>query len=122
MVANAGHCPLLHYRARDREVIEHNPSGFPLGLGAGEEFHRRLGEKKISLVKGDMLLLYTDGLSEAQDPNGEEFGGERVIKVFARAAKLDAAAAIQRVHREVREFTASDSLLDDITLVAISIK
>jgi len=64
MVSSAGHCPLLHYRARGRTVVEHNPSGFPLGLGAGGRFDRQLAEARIKLAAGDVLLLYTDGLSE----------------------------------------------------------
>ncbi len=122
IVSNAGHCPLLHYRGQSGKIEEHNPPGFPLGLGEGGKFHEKLREKHIPLRPGDMLLLYTDGLSEARDGQGGEFGEERVKKVLREEGKKDAEKVIAALQREVVKFVGSDALADDITLVAIKVK
>jgi len=120
-VSNAGHCPLLHYQARGGTVIGHNPSGFPLGLGAGGRFDKQLAEARIKLSVGDVLLLYTDGLSEAQQVGGEQFGDERIERVLQEVGKESPEEIISRMKAEAMKFTDSDILADDITLVAIKV-
>ena len=109
---NAGHyAPVLLGSLRGRQLDE---GGFPLGLFPGSEF--QTGE--VSLQPGDLLALYSDGLTEAASKNGEEFG-ERRLQAEIEKRSGESLAEIQAgVLEEVRKW-AGDELEDDMTLLMV---
>jgi sigma-B regulation protein RsbU (phosphoserine phosphatase) len=111
---NAGHNPGLVLGA-DGGLAQLEPGGIPLGLFAGSTY--RAGH--LALAAGDLVCLYTDGITECSSPNDEEFGMERLIEclVETREAPLGEVAAC--IDRRTRDFAAGLPQLDDQTLVLL---
>jgi sigma-B regulation protein RsbU (phosphoserine phosphatase) len=108
---NAGHTRPLLARA-DGGIEELSLGGFPLGIGADAVYEG--GE--VSLQAGDVLLLYTDGITERYRPDGEPFGLERLEALLRNGRRLSARALQDTILGEVREFSPSP-LDDDTTLL-----
>lgn len=92
VAVNAGHCPIL-IRRNDGSIDEISSSGFPLGMMPIAKY----SEHEDRLSPGDLLLLYTDGLTEAEDPDEEEFGVENVADVVSKLKCPSAAAACKEL-------------------------
>ena len=119
VLARAGHDPPMLYRAGAKTVEEINPSGLAVGVDEGPVFERDTGDFSVTLATGDCLLLYTDGLSEAQDAQGEEFGLQRMRATFQKAAPLGARHVMEQLCAEVAKFVGDSSQSDDMTLVVL---
>src|ERR1700678_2577233 len=119
LLARARHDPPLIYRAATRSVEKVNPPGMALGIDSGGVFDRVTGDFAVRLESGDCLILYTDGVTEALDSNGIEFGISRLIEVIQGSADESAQAIVAQVTEKVRSFVGSQPQNDDITLVAI---
>jgi serine phosphatase RsbU (regulator of sigma subunit) len=111
---NAGHCPVL-IRRSDGRIDQIKASGFPLGMMPVATYD----EHETRLEPGDLLLLYTDGLTEAEDPDEEEFGVERVAEVVAGLAEPSAEAACTGLLEAVKAHTRGEPLHDDATLLVV---
>ena len=111
--SNAGHFPPLHLEARD--VCRLNADGIPLGLM--EE--ARYGQGCRTLNPGDVLALYTDGIVEAPDAQGVEFGEERLIETLRKNQGRDLDEIIVNVLSEVERWTGGGAAHDDATLVLV---
>jgi sigma-B regulation protein RsbU (phosphoserine phosphatase) len=116
--ANAGHLPPLLYRPGAQECKPLNAGGILLGIDPDANFEL----KSIPLRSGDLLLFYTDGVTEARTPEGEMFGEERLEKTFVQNASHSAPMIAQRILASVRSFTKKRNLDDDITIVVLKIK
>src|SRR6202048_447306 len=119
VLARAGHDAPLHYRVKDRSVIKINSPGMALGIDSGGVFNRVTGDFKVRLETGDCLILYTDGVTEALDVNGLEFGISRLIEAIPAGAADGAPAILSRVTGDLKMFVGSHPQNDDITLIAI---
>ncbi len=84
-------------------------------MGMFEEWRCEIAE--VQLAPGDILVLYTDGITEAANEAGEEFGASRLQETVARHARLPVQALLQAIVSEVRQFGNRVELQDDITLV-----
>lgn len=111
---NAGHNPPLIGRA-DGTVLQLSSGGFPLGIISGAEFE--IGE--IILESGDVLVIYSDGVSEANNLAGEEFGMDRLINVVKSNLKASASGLRDKVESALSSFTQTAPANDDITLVIV---
>ncbi len=113
---DAGHHPALVYRAVDGRVEELGGGGLPLGVDEDGLYT----EHATRLAPGDVLLTYTDGLSEARGPNGDVdlFGDERVAESLARAAHGSAADIVAALLDDVQRFGRGEGA-DDRTLVVL---
>ncbi len=114
---NAGHNPAYLYRAATQEDILLHPTGPAIGLMEG--FNVR--SEKVKLKSGDTLVLYTDGITEAADREGQLLGLDRLSDVVRRNADLSAEQLIQKVMEAVNEFTEGNPLVDDTTLVVCKV-
>jgi sigma-B regulation protein RsbU (phosphoserine phosphatase) len=119
MLARAGHDAPLLYKQNTKNVTTVKPPGMVVGIDSGNVFDRLTGDFAVTLERGDCLVLYTDGVTEALDVDGNEFGLERTIEGVTAAASQGAAAIVSRVIEEVRNFVGSQPQNDDITLIAI---
>jgi sigma-B regulation protein RsbU (phosphoserine phosphatase) len=111
---NAGHNPgiLLHTDGTMEELGSH---GLPLALFPGKPY----GSSKLTLAPGDLLCLYTDGVTEANNPAGEEFGMPK-LKAFVTAQVGKAPAEIEtELARVLEEHAQGEPFADDRTLVMI---
>jgi sigma-B regulation protein RsbU (phosphoserine phosphatase) len=119
MLARAGHDAPLLYKAGSKTVERVKPPGMVVGIDSGSVFDRLTNDFTITLERGDCLLLYTDGVTEALDSAGDEFGMDRLVESVNAGASDGAEAMIQRVIEGVRNFVGTRSQHDDITLIAI---
>jgi phosphoserine phosphatase RsbU/P len=118
---NAGHNPPLLFcnGKKDREVVRKlYVGGTVLGVFCDTEFE----EEEIELRNGDVLVAFTDGVIEARNPRGEEFGEDRLIDVLMENAGLPAAELEKRILRAVEDWTAEAEQEDDLTLLIIKVR
>ena len=118
-LCRAGHDAPLLYSARERTVSKINPPGMALGIDSGGVFNRVTGDFSLSLETDDCLVLYTDGVTEALDGEGDEFGMANVIKAIQASASEGAAGIITRLTDDLRAFVGATPQHDDITLIVI---
>jgi len=111
---NAGHLPVL-IRRHDGTVEEIVSSGLPLGILKAATYT----QSKARLDPGDLLVLYTDGLTEAEDSDEEEFGVDRLTAVVASLSDPTADHACEELLRAVDRHTDGTPLQDDATLVVV---
>jgi serine phosphatase RsbU (regulator of sigma subunit) len=117
VLARAGHNHPLHYRSQSRTTEWLRPDGVGLGMKKGASFGGLLEEIQIDLVPGDVLLFYTDGISECMDPDGEPFGYERLEAVLKATAERSAEEIKEQLLRSLDAFRKSQPLADDATIV-----
>jgi phosphoserine phosphatase RsbU/P len=118
-LCRAGHDAPLLYKAGDQTVSKINPPGMALGIDSGGVFNRVTGDFSLTLESDDCLVLYTDGVTEALDSNGDEFGMANVIKAIQASASEGAAGIITRLTDDLRAFVGPYPQYDDITLIVI---
>ena len=118
-LCRAGHDAPLLYSAKDRKVSKINPPGMALGIDSGGVFNRVTGDFSLTLETNDCLVLYTDGVTEALDTEGEEFGMANVIKAIQASASDGAAGIITKLTDDLRAFVGPNLQHDDITLIVI---
>lgn len=120
--ARAGHTPLIV--VRDGAVSFAQPDGMVLGLqipGAEVKFEAMLAEYRHDLEEGDLLIFYTDGISEAMNAGGELFGDEQLARVVSSQGHQSAAGVRERVLREVRAYVGDADQHDDMTMVIVKV-
>jgi len=118
-LARAGHDAPLLYKRQSQSVTPIKPPGMVVGIDSGNVFDRITGDFAVPLERDDCLVLYTDGVTEALDAEGNEFGLERTIQSVRASATDGAQAIVKQVINDVRNFTGSHPQNDDITLIAI---
>ncbi len=114
--ANAGHMPILHWQAATGAIELLGATGMPFGV----ESELKIGEAHCSLAVGDVLLLYTDGITEAADAQHRLFGDLRLYASLAAAAQLPCAAVQHAVLSAVQRFTPVQR--DDLTLLVLKVE
>ena len=90
-----------------------------VGIDSGDVFDRLTTDVAVPLERDDCILLYTDGITEALDSEGNELGLERAIAVVQSSATSGAQATITQLIDDVRNFVGATPQNDDITLIAI---
>jgi sigma-B regulation protein RsbU (phosphoserine phosphatase) len=110
---NAGHNPAFAVRASGIEQLA--ASSFPLGMLGETEYE----EGALDLASGDILLAYSDGLTEARNERGEEFGAERLEALLPALRGLPPAEIGERVLDEVDRFLEGTGLTDDLSLAIV---
>ncbi|HEV2827717.1 MAG TPA: SpoIIE family protein phosphatase [Pyrinomonadaceae bacterium] len=111
---NAGHNPPLIVHAAGT-VEQLASGGLPLGIKADAEYR----EGRTHLEPGDVLVIYSDGVTEAASPNGEEFGPTRLYEVVSRNVDASAAGIRDRIESALTKFSQGTQAADDITLVIV---
>jgi sigma-B regulation protein RsbU (phosphoserine phosphatase) len=118
-LCRAGHDAPLHYSAKTQSVTKINPPGMALGIDSGDVFDRITGDFSISLESNDCLILYTDGVTEALDSKGMEFGMKRMIQSIQSSAHEGAAGIKKRLTDDLIEFIGTYPQNDDVTVIVI---
>ena len=113
--SNAGHNPLIVYRAKEDKVELHSVKGVAIGFMQG--YNYKQGELKLE--KGDIVLYYTDGITEAENPNKELFGFERLEKVIYDNRYNDVDTIKENILNEINIFRRDYPQVDDLTFVII---
>jgi serine phosphatase RsbU (regulator of sigma subunit) len=118
-MASAGHWFPYHYRARTEELTSFPEfkGAFPLGQRPPDKF--KCESYQISLEPGDILLYYTDGLQEAANTKGEEYGHERLEKMLRWYHELEAHELRDRLREDWERHIEGQGMDDDMTLVIV---
>jgi sigma-B regulation protein RsbU (phosphoserine phosphatase) len=112
---NCGHNPALLFQAKTRDVVPLNSSCFPVGMFETEtcEINR------AHLAAGDILVLYTDGITEVENSQGEEFGVERLSALIRRDSSLSAEGLMDNIFQSAEEFCQGVGFNDDATILIV---
>jgi serine phosphatase RsbU (regulator of sigma subunit) len=113
--ANAGHNKPLHYQAATGSIDELDAEGMIFGVRKEIPFT----EEKTELGDGDILLLYTDGITEAENPDGVFFGEDRLKELLLELKDHEAHDIINELLEQVRIFIGSHNFNDDISVVIV---
>ena len=111
---NAGHNPPLIVHAAGT-VEQLASGGLPLGIRADADYR----EGRTHMQRGDVLVIYSDGVTEAASPSGEEFGPTRLYEVVSRNVDASAAGIRDRIESALTKFSQGTKAADDITLVIV---
>jgi len=114
---NAGHNTPLIWKKREQKIVTLDAEGLIFGIKDNITFE----QKAIDLEPGDLLLLYTDGIIEAENKEKVFFGIERLGKLLEECDDLSPQELIDRIMIQGRIFTGMRHFVDDITLVAMKV-
>jgi phosphoserine phosphatase RsbU/P len=124
--ARAGHCPMIYVPGPDAlsrvpQIL--TPEGMVLGLqfDLGDTFDRLLEEVTLPLGRGDLFVLYTDGISEAMNEQGDCFGDQRLVDLAGCTDGLKSADLSERILSDVHTFAGTAPQHDDMTMVLLRI-
>lgn len=112
---SAGHNPAYVFRAATGEVEKLTPEAFALGMFETACFQAR----QFHLDGGDLLIVYSDGLTDAENSREEMFGEERLLEIIQREAPSGSRAVEHSILKEIGAFTESTPQTDDITFVVV---
>ncbi|WP_340104994.1 SpoIIE family protein phosphatase [Rhodohalobacter sp. 8-1] len=117
--SRGGHNPLLLFNADSGKIKEYRPSGIGLGMANEELFRHHIKESSIQLKKGDILVLFTDGVVEATDARGRFYGDNRLKSILRRSSKLSADKIIHALSEDLLKFGEGSEPHDDMTTIVI---
>ena len=87
----------------------------------GDSDIANIKEQTVDLSPGDLCIMFTDGVNEAENPEGEEFGMERLLGLIAEREESSVSELIDRIEGSVESFSASAAPRDDITLLGVRV-
>ena len=121
LYSRAGHCPIIFMRAHEPlRVLQ--PDGIALGLDNGELFDKVITEDRIQLQRDDVLIFYTDGVTEAMDEQQREFEESRLVELAASFEGKTSQEILQIIVEAVRRFVGRAKSHDDYTVVVLKMK
>ncbi|GAB1431024.1 hypothetical protein MASR2M18_18580 [Ignavibacteria bacterium] len=115
-IARAGHMPALFKQHGGVSVI--TPKGLGVGLASPKLFDRTIEEFAVPLAPGDACLLFTDGVSESRNQNGDELGYEPLIDILRSPASQSADAILKEIGAAAERHKGTAAQHDDVTAVA----
>ncbi len=124
----AGHTPLIFLPGpspADPLVRILTPNGMVLGLrieGAAEKFEELLEEERVDLSPGDVIVLYTDGITEAMNVENDLFGESRLSRIVEEHGHLDSGELRERILREIEAFVGGADQHDDMTMILLKVE
>lgn len=120
--SRAGHNPLYHYHAKSKKVEEIRPDGIGIGMADRETFMQNIKESELQLEKDDILVLFTDGVVEANSTMDGQFGEDRLQKVIGSCEKRTSKEIMYNIVDSVKTFSEGTQQHDDMTLVVIKME
>ena len=121
-IARAGHNWPLYYSSQTKTIQPLKTRGVCLGIDRDVGFSSCLEEKSIPVKSGDVLLLYSDGITEAMNSDHHLFDQSRLESALQESAHFPADKIVERINLRLDEFVQSEEPHDDVTMVAIKVK
>lgn len=109
----AGHCPTLYYNASLAKTDYLISEGLGLGILRSNQYRQYVHESSVEYAANDVLVMYTDGIIEAKNKSGEEFGYDRLMEVLTKTCLLSATEIQQKIINRVIEFVGESGIPDD---------
>jgi len=113
--SNAGHTRALYYRESKKKVVALDAKGFFIGISKDTTYE----EKTLSIEPGDKLLLYTDGITEIKNYDGDEYGEQRLAKFIMNNSHNNGDNFCESLLNEVKSFAPLENRLDDVAFLNI---
>lgn len=120
--SRAGHCPTLYYSDKEKKVVFLEDQGLGLGILRDNQFNEFVEVNEMEYNSGDILMLYTDGITEAKNKNNEEYGYERIKQFLESHAYYSAEYIKEGILKSLYDFCESSNLEDDITALIVKVK
>ena len=117
--ARAGHNEAIYFSASTKKFQIVQPDGIGLGLEKGEIFQKEIKEQELSFEKGDLLIFYTDGFTEAMNNQKDLFGEERLNAAILENHEYPTHNIIFSISDRVKEFANNHPQYDDMTMIGI---
>lgn len=112
---NAGHNPPLLYHARDGEIETLRRTGLPLGVDTAAAY----AQETVRMDVGDFILFYTDGITEAPNPDQKEFGIERLKQLVLHHRDCEVEDLLDKIEAALQQHTGPGQPADDMTIVGL---
>ncbi len=116
-IARAGHMPFYHKSGTD--IFEYIPKGIGIGLTDDKIFDKYLEQIDVLLDEGDTILMFTDGLNEMRNTEGDEFGTDKLKQFFLESEKNDSHELIDSFKSHLEDFSKNAKHHDDMTVLFI---
>jgi serine phosphatase RsbU (regulator of sigma subunit) len=120
--ARAGHCPVLYFCADKEKAIYFKDKGIALGMVRNKSYKNFIQANEFEYKAGDVMVLYTDGITEAKDTKGEEFGYERLEQVVSEVRLLGPKEIQDHLIKKLYEFTGTENINDDYTTMIVKFR
>ncbi|MCG3119439.1 MAG: hypothetical protein ALAOOOJD_01847 [bacterium] len=121
LYSRAGHCPIIFVRTNEPPRIL-QPDGIALGLDGGDLFDKVITEDRIQLQKDDVLVFYTDGVTEAMNEQAREFEESRLVELAGTLGGKSSQEILSTIVESVRRFVGPAKSHDDYTVVVLKMK
>jgi sigma-B regulation protein RsbU (phosphoserine phosphatase) len=120
--SRAGHCPVLYYHAQKDTVEYLKDKGIALGMVRNKSYGNFIQANEFQYQSGDIMVLYTDGITEAKDKKGEEFGYDRLTEVLLEVKTQSPKQIQDHLISRLYEFSGTSNINDDYTTMIIRFK
>lgn len=117
--ARAGHCPVLYYSAATGKAEYFKDKGVALGMVRNNSYKNFIEAKEFAYQPGDIMVLYTDGITEAKSAKGEEFGYDRLASVLMDVKEQSSREIQEHLIKKLYEFSGTDNINDDYTTMIV---
>jgi sigma-B regulation protein RsbU (phosphoserine phosphatase) len=117
--SRAGHCPVLYYRASENRTEFLKDKGAALGMLKNSSYAKLIESRCIDYKPNDVIVLYTDGITEARNDKNEEFEQERLAQALLEVADKSSIEIQQHIIQKLYEFTGTKNINDDYTTMII---
>ncbi len=120
--SRAGHCPVLLYKSSTQKAEYLKDKGTALGMVRSQDYRNFVEDNEFSYEPGDVMVLYTDGITEAKNNKGEEFGNERLAEVLQNNAQKSSKEIEESVISTLYKFSGSEDINDDYTSMTVKFR
>jgi serine phosphatase RsbU (regulator of sigma subunit) len=120
--SRAGHCPVLYHRAATKTTEYLKDKGTALGMVRTNDYCRLVETRELPYAQGDIMLLYTDGITEAKNHRGDEFGYDRLAEALSEVTDKNAGDIERHLIDKLYEFSGSKEINDDYTSMTIKFR
>jgi phosphoserine phosphatase RsbU/P len=120
--ARAGHCPVLYYSAATGKAEYLRDKGVALGMVRNNSYSKFIEANEFSYSPGDIMVLYTDGVTEAKSTKGDEFGYDRLVEVLTSVQEQSPLEIQDQLINKLYEFSGTKNINDDYTTMIIKFK
>jgi serine phosphatase RsbU (regulator of sigma subunit) len=120
--SRAGHCPVLYYRRSTQAVEYLKDKGAALGMVRSRDYCNFVETNEVPYEPGDIMVLYTDGITEAKDSRGEEYGYDRLADSLKEVTAASAREIEDHIIKRLYEFSGTDNINDDYTSMTVKFK
>jgi serine phosphatase RsbU (regulator of sigma subunit) len=120
--SRAGHCPVLYYFASKDKAEYFKDKGVALGMVRNNSYKNFVEANEFAYQPGDIMLLYTDGITEAKSKKGEEFGYDRLAAILMEVKNLEPKQIQDYLISKLYEFSGTDNINDDYTTMIVKFK